>query len=144
MIAEKLSELFKKNIRLWTEDGKLKFKASAGVLTGEDKEFLKANKEEIINYLLNDEIKIEIDKEHQYEPFGMTEIQQAYVLGRNPAFEYGGTACHIYMELEYDSLDTDKVQSVWNKLIKRHNMLHAVMSVDGYQQILHDVPEFNV
>ena len=133
MIAEKLSELFKKNIRLWTEDGKLKFKASAGVLTGEDKEFLKANKEEIINYLLNDEIKIEIDKEHQYEPFGMTEIQQAYVLGRNPAFEYGGTACHIYMELEYDSLDTDKVQSVWNKLIKRHNMLHAVMSVDGYQ-----------
>lgn len=144
LIAKKLSELSGRNIRLWTENGKLRFKASAGVLTPEDKKFLTANKEEIIAYLLNDEIKIETDMEHQYEPFGMTEIQQAYVLGRNPAFEYGGTACHIYMELEYDRLDPVKVQYVWNKLIKRHPMLRAVMSVDGYQQIMPETPEFEV
>lgn len=141
---KKLSEFSGRNIRLWTEDGKLRFKAAAGVLTSEDKEFLKANKEEIITYLLNDEIKIETDTEHQYEPFGMTEIQQAYVLGRNPAFEYGGIACHIYMELEYDELDPIKVQYVWNALIKRHHMLRAVMSVDGYQQIMPETPQFEV
>lgn len=144
LIVKKLSEFSDRNIRLWTEDGKLRFKAAAGVLNPEDKEFLKANKEAIIKYLLNDEIKIETDKEHQYEPFGMTEIQQAYVLGRNPAFEYGGIACHIYMEIEYDELDPVKVQYVWNTLIKRHPMLRAVMSTDGYQQIMPETPEFEV
>lgn len=144
LIIQKLAELSAKNIQLWTEKGKIKFKAAAGVLTQADREFLKENREAVIQTLLNDEVHIVADKKGQYEPFNMTEIQQAYVLGRNPAFEYGGVACHIYMELEYNSLDPQRVQEVWNKLIDRHPMLRAVMSMDGYQYIMSEVPEFKV
>lgn len=143
-IIKKIAGLSAKNIQLWTENGKLCFKAPAGMLNAEDKKYLKENKEAIIEYLQNDVITFEADEENKYKPFGMTEIQQAYVLGRNPAFAWGGTACHIYMELEYDELNPEKVQAVWNKLIKRHPMLRAVMSVDGYQRIIPEAPEFQV
>lgn len=143
-IAKVVAELSAKHIRLWTEDGKLRFKAPAGMLNAEEKNYLKEHKQEIIEYLMNDTLTFEVDEEHKYESFGMTEIQQAYVLGRNPAFAYGGTACHIYMELEYDSLDPERVQCVWNQLISRHPMLRAVMSVEGYQRIMPEAPLFEV
>ena len=143
-ILNKLDQLEKKDIRLWSEDGKLKFKAPAGLLSDEDKAFLKEHKATIIEYFENNIIDIVIDKKNQYEPFKMTEIQQAYVLGRNKAFEYGGTACHIYMEFEYDELQKDKAQNVWNQIIQRHPMFRATMAVDGYQQILSTVPEFEI
>lgn len=144
IILKRLNDLSNRNIQLWTEDGKLKFKAAAGMLTAGDKEFLKSNKEAVISCLLRDEIVIEKDTENQYRPFGMTEIQQAYVLGRNLAFPYSGTACHIYLEFEYDGLDNERVQKIWNKLIARHPMLRATMSVEGYQQVLENVPKFEV
>lgn len=144
MIAKKLFELSEKNIRLWTEDGKLRFKAAAGTLTAEDKDFLKENKQAVIDCLLNDVIKIEHDEEHQDEPFALTEIQQAYVLGRNKAFQYGGTACHIYLEYEYDELDPERAQAAWNRLIRLHPMLRVTMDTDGYQQINEDLPEFRI
>ena len=129
---------------MWTEADKLKFKAAAGALTSEDKAFLKENKEAVIDCLLNDVIRIEHDEEHQYDPFALTEIQQAYVLGRNKAFEYGGTACHIYLEYAYDELDPVKAQAAWNRLIRRHPMLRVTMDTDGYQQVAETVPEFQV
>ncbi|MCR5529288.1 MAG: amino acid adenylation domain-containing protein [Saccharofermentans sp.] len=144
MIVRKLAELSGKNIRLWTEDGKLKFKASTGALTDADKAFLKENKAAVIDRLMNDEIRIVHDERYQNEPFALTEIQQAYVLGRNKAFEYGGIACHIYLEFEYDELDPVKAQTAWNMLIKRHPMLRVTMNTDGYQQIAETVPEFVV
>lgn len=144
VILKRLVDFSNRNIQLWTEDGKIKFKAAAGVLTLEDKNFLKENKDVVIECLLQENVTIVEDRKNQYEPFGMTEIQQAYVLGRNPAFSYGGCACHIYMELEYDELDAVRVQNVWNTLIQRHPMLRTVMSVEGYQQTMETTREFEV
>ncbi|MBF1142442.1 MAG: hypothetical protein HXL78_06920, partial [[Eubacterium] sulci] len=143
-ILKKIEDLSNRNIKLWTEDGKLKFRAATGLMTLEDKEYLKINKEAVIACLLDDHVEIESDDTNQFEPFPLTEIQQAYVLGRNPAFPYGGTACHIYLEFEYDSLDAERVEKIWNKLIKRHPMLRATMSADGYQQVMEVAPDFHV
>lgn len=143
-ILKKIEDLSNRNIKLWTEDGKLKFRAATGLMTLEDKEYLKTNKEAVIACLLDDHVEIESDDYNQFEPFPLTEIQQAYVLGRNPAFPYGGTACHIYLEFEYDSLDAERVEKIWNKLIKRHPMLRATMSADGYQQVMEKAPDFHV
>lgn len=139
-----LRDITNRGVRLWTEEGKLKFKAAAGVLTPMDKSFLRENKEEIIHSFEQDTVQVEEEPETAFEPFGLTGIQQAYVLGRNPAFDYGGTACHIYMELAYEKLDPARVESIWNALIERHPMLRATMSVDGYQQIAEAVPVFRV
>ena len=144
VVAKGLADLASRNIKLWSENGKIKYRAAAGVMTQEDVDFLKANRDAVIEYLMNDDAVVIADPERQYEPFGMTEIQQAYILGRNPAFYLGGCACHIYLELEYNSLDPQKAEFAWNRVINRHPMLRAVMSTDGTQRISEHVPEYKI
>lgn len=133
-------------MRLWTEDGKLKYKAKEDFLKSGILAQLKENKEGLIAYLENvkKEESLVQDRIGRYEPFLLSDVQSAYVLGRNNNFSYGGVACHNYMELNYDKLEPAKVEEIFIKLIARHDMLRAVMHEDGYQQILRNVPEFHV
>ncbi|GLC83295.1 amino acid adenylation domain-containing protein [Lacrimispora brassicae] len=146
MIIQNLSEMEKRGIRLNEQDGNIKYHAPKGALTPEDIQFLKANKSEIIKTLKHREGKavLQIDPEQQYEPFPLTGIQEAYFLGRNNTYQYGGVSCHIYMEIEYPFLDPDSVEEVWNQLIDRHGMLKTVFIQEGYQQELPEVPYFQI
>lgn len=49
-------------------------------------------------------------------------------------FQYGNAACHIYMEVEYSELDSQRVEEVWNILINRHPMLRVIFSDTGIQK----------
>jgi len=145
--AMKILESFTdRGITLFVEAEKLKYRTPKGKLTQEDMELLKANKESIIQYLIEHDsgVCITAAPEDQYKPFPLTDVQAAYALGRKNSFEYGGVACHVYMELGYKNLDTGKVQDVWNQLIKRHEMLRAVVFESGIQQVLPVVEEFQV
>jgi amino acid adenylation domain-containing protein len=82
--------------------------------------------------------------EHRFEPFPMTEIQQAYWIGRSGAFELGNVATHSYTELESSELDLDRFELAWRRLVQRHDMLRAVMLPDGRQRVLPQVPEYEV
>lgn len=62
-------------------------------------------------------------------------------MGRNTAFELGGVGCHGYMEIEYNELlDKDKIEIAWNKVIKKHDMLRAIIYKNGKQKVQKDVP----
>ncbi len=149
-IDEKIVEIItlcrRKGIELWVDGDKLKFKASEAIMNDEIKNSLRQNKQDIIAYLKQDTDfeKFESDELNRYEVFPLTDVQSAYLLGRNQSFVYGDTACQIYQEFEYERLDHVKVQNIWNELIQRHDMLRAVVHQDGYQQILEKVPEFVV
>lgn len=139
-----LNILEQRNVQLWTENGKIKFKAAVGTLSEADKTLLRTNKESIIRLLSENDARVVPDPEAAFMPFGMTEIQQAYALGRNNAFQYGGTACHIYLELKYEDLDPDRVALIWQRLVARHPMLRANMSMEGIQQVMPEVPELSI
>ncbi|WP_276750800.1 amino acid adenylation domain-containing protein [Chlorogloeopsis fritschii] len=79
-----------------------------------------------------------------YQPFPLTDIQQAYWLGRNEAFELGNIAAHGYLELDCDRLNLTKLSQAWQQLILRHDMLRAVILPDGQQQILTTVPTYEI
>ncbi|MBC1236572.1 non-ribosomal peptide synthetase [Nostoc sp. 2RC] len=79
-----------------------------------------------------------------YQPFPLTDIQQAYWLGRNEAFELGNIAAHGYLELDCDRLDLTRLNLAWQQLILRHDMLRAVILPDGQQQILSTVPAYEI
>ena len=86
------------------------------------------------------------DPERRYEPFAMTEVQQAYWVGRTGAFELGNVATHSYLEIETAGIDLDRFQNALRRLIERHDMLRAVMLPDGRQRILppSQVPPYEI
>lgn len=141
-----INSLNKKGVLLWYKNGKIGYKANAGVLNNTDIANLKAFKTEILDILKDNvtDITIQNNIADRYEPFVLTDVQQSYLMGRNNLFEYGDVACHIYLQLNYPKLDVDRVECVWNELVKKHEMLRAVIFEEGYQKILKDAPYFKV
>jgi yersiniabactin nonribosomal peptide synthetase len=65
-------------------------------------------------------------------------------MGRSDTYEFGNTACQVYIELECKDLDLDRLNSAWNYLIQRHDMLRAIVKYDGTQQILENVSPYTI
>jgi acyl carrier protein len=82
--------------------------------------------------------------EEWYEPFPLTDIQEAYWVGRNELFDMGNVSTHSYDELEFQNLDVEKLHLAWQRLIERHGMLRAIVLPDGQQKILRDVPDYKI
>ncbi|GAB7529028.1 non-ribosomal peptide synthetase [Pseudomonas sp. 3A(2025)] len=82
------------------------------------------------------------DLAQRHAPFAMTEVQQAYWLGRDPSLVLGGVSCHFYREYEVEDLDLPRLQRALRRLIERHEMLRAVFDQSGQARILQQVPAF--
>nr|MBX2808517.1 AMP-binding protein [Cellvibrionaceae bacterium] len=82
------------------------------------------------------------DTENRYQPFPLTDVQQAYWIGRQPGFTLTGVGAHFFIEFSVDTLDLGRFDRVWNELIQRHEMLRVVVR-DHQQQILPRVPRFS-
>ncbi|MEV6598632.1 amino acid adenylation domain-containing protein [Actinoplanes sp. NPDC051346] len=78
------------------------------------------------------------------EPFPLTDVQQAYWIGRTGLFELGNVGMHGYEEFELDDLDVPRLESAFRRLIRRHGMLRAIVLPHGEQQILDDVPDYEI
>ncbi len=84
------------------------------------------------------------DPLHRHEPFPLTDVQQAYWIGRSGNFDLGDVATHIYMEINTRGIDLARMERAWRLLIDRHGMLRAVVLPDGRQQILETVPPYEI
>jgi amino acid adenylation domain-containing protein len=146
-----LTDLKSRDIRLWVEDGRLRFSAPEGAMTAPLRQELKQRKEELLALLCVAPAAAEPgvlvgDPANAFKPFPLTRIQQAYWVGRgNPdSFELGGVSAHVYFELDGQGLDLVRLEWAWNTLVRRHGMLRAVVDADGQQRVLPDVPEYRV
>jgi amino acid adenylation domain-containing protein len=79
-----------------------------------------------------------------YEPFPLTDIQHAYWLGRNTQVGASSVAAHAYEEFECDALDVPRLQAALRALIAHHPMMRAVITPDGRQRILPEVPDYEI
>lgn len=143
-IAELLARYADEGVVLWAEDGQLRFRAPQGRLTDTHRAELRTHKEAVLRHLEAAEPALRADPDHRHEPFPLTDIQAAYLIGRTDAYAYGGVGCHAYVELAYPDLDVDRVTSVWRQLVQRHDMLRAVIHQDGHQRVLPEVPALSV
>ncbi|AFZ33305.1 non-ribosomal peptide synthetase (plasmid) [Gloeocapsa sp. PCC 7428] len=89
-------------------------------------------------------IKLTPDLVNRYQPFPLTDIQQAYWIGRNEAFALGNVATHGYREVETIGLSVTQVEKAWQQLIARHDMLRVVIQPDGQQRILPEVSPYEI
>jgi pyochelin synthetase len=83
--------------------------------------------------------------DQRHDPFPLTDIQQAYWIGRSVAVDLGGNvALHGYLELESAALDLERLTFAWRRVVDRHDMLRAVVLPDGRQRILEQVPPYQL
>ncbi|WP_158573767.1 non-ribosomal peptide synthetase [Micromonospora craniellae] len=75
-----------------------------------------------------------------HEPFPLTEVQHAYLLGRSDSFVLGGVATHGYLEIDADDLDLPRLESAWQAVVDRHAMLRTVILADGTQRVCENLP----
>ncbi|MFI1365050.1 amino acid adenylation domain-containing protein [Streptomyces griseochromogenes] len=82
------------------------------------------------------------DREHRFDPFPLTEMQQAQWIGRLGSFDLGGVAAHVYLEFDSQGLDLARAERAWQKVVDRHDMLRVVVLPDGRQRIVETVTPY--
>ncbi|MGR3622357.1 amino acid adenylation domain-containing protein [Pseudophaeobacter sp.] len=133
-------------VTLWEEAGQLKFRAPKGVLTEDHKTNLRASREAVVEALKVAAALplLEPDTVGRSQPFPLTDVQAAYLSGREEAYDYGGVSCQIYVELKLARVEFSQLQDAWNKVISRHDMLRATIRPEGLQQIAETVPAYGI
>ena len=89
---------------------------------------------------INDLDIIISDKENLYETFPLTDVQMAYWIGRQGAYELGDVSTHCYFEFDCENLDIGKLQNVLNDMINYHPALRTVILRSGEQQVIKNPP----
>jgi pyochelin synthetase len=80
----------------------------------------------------------------RFDPFPLTDVQAAYLVGRGDAYPFGGVGCHGYGELRFESLDPDRLEEAWHGVVSRHDMLRAVIQANSSQQVLPETPRYRI
>src|ERR1700693_4807717 len=88
--------------------------------------------------------EIHPDPQNRYDQFPLSDIQEAYLVGRSDNLELGNISCQTYSELDVSDWDHERLEWALQVMIERHEMLRCIVSPDGYQQILKDVPRYRV
>ncbi|WP_230966638.1 non-ribosomal peptide synthetase [Nostoc commune] len=88
--------------------------------------------------------QIQPHPQERYQPFPLTDIQQAYLIGRNAAFELGNVATHGYQEIETVGLSVEQMEWALQRLIEHHDMLRVIVQPDGQQRVLKEVPPYKI
>ena len=143
-IDDLLESLAEKGVQLWEDGGRLRFRAPTNALSDADRDALRAHRDAVLRRL-GDRVPTAVsDPGRRHEEFPLTDVQSAYLLGRGPAFAYGGVACHAYLEVSWPDVDPDRLERAWNALVARHDMLRAVVDPDGSQHVRPTVPHVAV
>lgn len=145
-----LTHLSIKGIKLSVNEDSLLVDAPKGVMTRELRDSLAEHKGEILLMLRQSDAgtssavlpTIAPAPEQRYEPFPLTDMQHAFWVGRSGAIELGGVSNHGYYEIEGNDLNLERLNWALQELVKRHDMLRAVVLPDGQQQILEQVPAY--
>ncbi|MFF3917215.1 amino acid adenylation domain-containing protein [Streptomyces sp. NPDC001852] len=82
------------------------------------------------------------DPGHRFDPFPLTEMQQAQWIGRLGSFDLGGVAAHVYLEFDSRGLDLARAERAWQNVVDRHDMLRVVVLPDGRQRIVETVTPY--
>ncbi|MGW1373917.1 amino acid adenylation domain-containing protein [Streptomyces sp. NPDC002446] len=70
------------------------------------------------------------------QPFPLTAVQQAYLIGRADDQPLGGVSCHAYLEFDVAQVDLPRLETAVRALIQRHPMLRVAFADDATQHVM--------
>ncbi|WP_425258860.1 amino acid adenylation domain-containing protein [Rubrivivax sp. RP6-9] len=138
-----LEELQAQGIELWESGGELRYRAPVGALDDQVKQRLRTVKPALIEVLrATARPPLVADPSSALAPFPLTDIQAAYLLGRNRGMAYGGLPCMAYLELSMQPGATapGRLRAALGETIRHHAALRTTFAQEGYQQVMADVP----
>ena len=98
-VAGLVDELEALGAQLWEEGGQLRFRAPRGVMTDERRAALRASRGGLLDYLRGVEAAVVVpEPASRYEPFPLSDIQSAYVLGRR-----GADVCRFHVRIRLEA-----------------------------------------
>ncbi|MFF6918560.1 amino acid adenylation domain-containing protein [Streptomyces sp. NPDC012466] len=80
----------------------------------------------------------------RHEPFPLTPLQEAYLIGKEPDLQPDAVGCHLYREFDVPALDTERLRAAWQRLVEHHDMLRATVTADGRQRISERAPRWEL
>ena len=87
---------------------------------------------------------VQPDERNRFKPFPLTDLQQAYLIGRSEGIELGNISCHGYAEVDMEDWDRERFQFALQKMIDRHEMLRCIVLPEGRQQILSSPQKYEI
>ncbi|GAB2993402.1 hypothetical protein GCM10027184_54950 [Saccharothrix stipae] len=81
------------------------------------------------------------DPAARHEPFPLTPIQEAYLVGKYVELGPDAIGCHHYREFLVPDLDADRLVAAWRRLVGHHDALRLVVGDGSAQRVRPDVPE---
>ncbi|WP_449417843.1 non-ribosomal peptide synthetase [Phormidium nigroviride] len=147
-----LNTLSSQGVKLSTDGSSLEIDAPKGAITPELRNSLIDHKAELILLLRQNSMSasstslpvINPAPGLRYEPFPLTDMQHAFWVGRSGVLDLGTVANHGYYEIECHGLDLERLNAALPQLIERHDMLRAIVLPDGQQQVLKQVPVYQM
>ncbi|MBV1883197.1 MAG: amino acid adenylation domain-containing protein [Pseudomonadales bacterium] len=144
-VVEFLSSLAKKDIRLWLEEGNLRFNAPEGAFTAEVRDEIVARKPEIIAFLsrVTKYVDTPIALASRDEPLSLSYSQQRLWLLDQLDPGSAAYSMPVILRLEGE-LDVNVLQQVLASIVKRHEILRTRFDVvDGVAVQVIDPPSAN-
>lgn len=75
--------------------------------------------------------------------FPLDDMQEAYFVGEQAGLPLS-TRARYYRELDTDPFPPQAVQDAWNRIVRRHDMLRAVILPSGLQRVLDPVADYRI
>lgn len=149
-VYELMAKLGAAGIKLWVEEGQLKFKAPKGALTPDLKQNLVENKQAVIDFLNESSLDAnseanQIPQVDRTQPVPLSQAQQRlwFVEQLTP----GSSTFHIPAALYLNGiLDHQALENAFIELIKRHETLRTVFISEGGQpwQVIQPTTDFKI
>lgn len=142
--ADLLADLESRGVRLTADGDQLRYHAPKGVITPSLREALAEHKSELLELVRDPEAAIVPAPGQRHDPFPLTDVQQAFWVGRMAPFDLADVPSLTHVELEIPGLDAERLRTAFRRLVARHDMLRTVVLPDGSQRVLDEVPPFDI
>jgi amino acid adenylation domain-containing protein len=136
--AELLKHLSGLGFTLFVEADALRYRGPKGQLTAELKAAISVRKAELIELLRSGahvaRLEFPRDPGARFEPFPLTDLQQAYLVGERDFYNQS-TIAHLYQRYRAPRLDVDRFGAAVRAVVGTHDALRLVMLPDGRQRV---------